>query len=141
MGLTDNEALCRLSALTAAQIAGLDVLAGRTPGEVAAFGDAVEAVWAGHVQAVQDAKATVRDAQQAYTAACDRHAEVVGPLRRLMATGRCTDQQVDAVEAAEATVAAAYAARAAAVDGLEVARARFKAGVTADQLGDVWKGY
>lgn len=102
---------------------------------------AVQAAWDENVAAVQAAKTAIRDAQLAYTAACDRFASVVAPLRRRMMTGRCTDDEVSAVEAAEATVEAARQAKVDAVAELEVARARFKAGVTADQTAKARKGH
>lgn len=101
----------------------------------------VQRLWDDNVRAVQDAKAAITDAQRAYTAACTRHAEVVGPLRRRAMTGRLTDQEADMIEAADATVAAAHEAKTAATAGLEGARARFKAGVTTSQVAAARKGH
>lgn len=90
---------------------------------------AVQAAWDENVAAVQAAKAAIRDATLGYTAACDDYSRVVGPLRRRMMTGRLTDTEVDQVEAAETAVGTAQRAKDDAVAALEVARARFKAGV------------
>lgn len=120
-----NEALCRVSQLTAGQVDGLEVLAGMTDGEVAEFAGRVDAVWNAHVAAVQEAKGAAREAVErrsvveveAGTAARARNP--ARPVLNAAEVARCATAKAD-VDAARTA--------------LTGAQQRFKAGVTAEQL-------
>lgn len=129
--MTDEAALCRLTQLTGEQLAGLDSLAAMTADELDEFGRRVDMAWDTNGQAVTLAK-------RAVTEALHRQAEVetecgMAARRRFLAAGGNGVCSLDDTE--RARVEEVRAATATARAHLEEAKARFKAGIGADQLG------
>lgn len=128
MGMTDdelNEVLCRLTALNADQLAGLDRLAGMSDADLDRFTADVDTVWRANQQAIQDAMAEGRQAVQhraAVEIACANVARARSPQHPVLTADEL------------ATVGRAQDAVATAREMLVAAQERFKAGVTEAQL-------
>jgi hypothetical protein len=110
---------------------------GLTDEQAARLDKVVQAIWDGHVDAVQAAKAAVRTSRRAWRDACTAHTRAAVPLRRRALTGRLSDTEADQIVAAEQAVADAHADVDAARVALAQARERFKAGVTDTEIEEV----
>jgi len=140
MGLTQEDlaidrALCALTQLTATELVGLTVVAAMSPSDQEVFARRVDEAWDANLAAIRQADASLDGAKAAYATACDRFGEVLAPLRRRMLLGQLTDDEAGLIDAETEKVNAAYAAKVEAADGVKAAKARFKAGVTAEQIG------
>jgi len=98
---------------------------------------AATVAWDDNVAAVQAAKAGLRAARAAWTAACETHTRVVAPLRRKAFAGPLTADELVSIDEATADEAAARLDVVVAAARLDEARARFKAGVDDAQIEEV----
>jgi hypothetical protein len=125
--MTDDDvlALCRIDGLTEDQLAGIDTLGAMTGDEVAAFVVKFEAAWETNrlavgdsVEAIGNAIAHCRDVE-VETAVAARARDPQRPVRDQDEQDAC-DGALGAYEAA--------------LEAHEVAKVRFKAGVTREQM-------
>lgn len=125
-----DEALCALTALTDAQLAGLDSLVDLSAKEVVAFGERVDAAWAANQRAVADARAAIDAAMRErmeIEAACSKAARARWVAGGSQGVPHLNDEESQRCwDARETWLAAKDLA-------LSVA-GRFKLGVTEDQL-------
>jgi hypothetical protein len=120
-----NEALCRLTQMTAEQVAGLPVVAAMSPSELAAFTGRVEDAWETNRDGIQDARDVVRSMRRERLAVEMEIADAArlrNPMNPIP-----TAPELDRYQTARANVAKA-------VGDVRKATEKFKAGVTADQL-------
>ncbi len=132
MGL--NEDLCALTGMTDEQIAGLRALEAMSSKEQRAFAQRVAEAWDSNVADVQAARDVLRAAVAECKAAATRYAEVTAPFRPRIASRMLSPTEAELEHEAAMACVATYQAKVTAEEDVLAANARFKQGVTAEQL-------